>query len=60
VCHCYRKNDPVDRLLGDYSYGRWAWKLSDIVLLDEPLPFKGRQGLWNIPEDIENQLLLKV
>jgi len=48
--------DLNDRLLGDYSYDRWAWKLSDIVLLDEPLPFKGCQGLWNVPEDIENQV----
>lgn len=51
--------DQIDRLLGDYSHGRWAWKLSNIVILDEHLPFKGRQGLWNIPEEVESQLMRK-
>jgi len=48
------KTNPVDQLLGDYSNGRWAWELSEIFILPEPVPFRGSQGLWNVPDEIEN------
>lgn len=31
---------------GDYSPGRYGWLLSDPVLFNEPIPVKGRLGLW--------------
>lgn len=31
---------------GDFELGRWMWVLRDIEPLDEPVPAKGRQGLW--------------
>lgn len=34
-------------IFGDYSPGRYAWILSDVKILPEPIPAKGRQGLWN-------------
>ena len=33
--------------LGDYTPGRYAWKLANVKKLPEPIPAKGRQGLWN-------------
>ena len=33
--------------LGDYTPGRYAWKLANVQKLPEPIPAKGRQGLWN-------------
>lgn len=37
-----------ERPFGDYSLtGRFAWLLDNIVPLDEPIPARGRQGLWN-------------
>ena len=30
----------------DFSPGRWAWMLDDPQPLDEPVPAKGRPGLW--------------
>lgn len=36
---------------------RWAepntyhWTLTNPVALDEPIPMRGRQGLWNLPDD---------
>ena len=33
--------------LGDYTLGRYAWKLANVQKLPEPIPAKGRQGLWN-------------
>lgn len=32
---------------GDFAPGRWAWMLTDIEPLAEPVPAKGKQGLWN-------------
>ncbi len=31
---------------GDYTAGRWAWSLSDLEVLPEPIPARGRQKLW--------------
>lgn len=33
--------------LGDYTLGRYVWKLANVQKLPEPIPAKGRQGLWN-------------
>jgi activating signal cointegrator 1 len=35
-----------ERLYGDYHPGRWAWMLSDIKPLEEPIFIKGAMGLW--------------
>ena len=33
--------------LGDYTLGRYAWKMANVQKLPEPIQAKGRQGLWN-------------
>lgn len=38
------RSDQFD--FGDFTPGRYAWLLADIVKLDEPVPARGRQGLW--------------
>lgn len=38
--------DANEATLGDYSPGRYAWLLDNIVALKEPIPAKGKQGLW--------------
>jgi len=35
----------------------WAWVLSDVVALPEPVPCRGRQGWWNLPPDVEAEVL---
>jgi hypothetical protein len=35
-----------DQSRGDFTPGRWAWLLDDVRKLDEPIPAKGHQGLW--------------
>lgn len=35
-----------ERAFGDYSPGRFAWFLADIVALPEPIPARGLLGLW--------------
>lgn len=32
---------------GFYYPGRYAWEMSDVNRLPEPIPAKGQQGLWN-------------
>ncbi len=41
--------DDNERAFGDFSAGRFAWILRDIVPLPEPLPFKGARGLFEVP-----------
>ncbi len=31
---------------GDWVPGRWAWRLTNPEPFDEPIPAKGRQGVW--------------
>lgn len=38
--------DANEAALGDYTPGRYAWLLGNIVPLDQPIPAKGRQGIW--------------
>ncbi|MOA01821.1 ASCH domain protein [compost metagenome] len=32
---------------GDFTPGRFAWEMTDVKRLAEPIPAKGQQGLWN-------------
>lgn len=41
---------------GDFSEGRWAWKLTDIVPMEPPVECKGAQKLWSLPIDVEERL----
>lgn len=36
--------------------GPVGWVLAEAVRLDEPIPCKGAQGLWDVPRDVEDVL----
>lgn len=38
--------DTVDRMLGDFTPGRFAWLLADVQPLPVPVPARGSLGLW--------------
>lgn len=38
-----------DELCGDWSSGRYAWRMDDRTPLPAPIPAKGQQGFWKIP-----------
>ncbi|MOA10279.1 hypothetical protein D3C78_1301620 [compost metagenome] len=40
-------------LFGDYSLGRYAWQLTDMIRLQEPIEVKGKLGLWNYDYEIK-------
>ncbi len=42
-----------ERAFGDYSAGRFAWLLSNIYALPEPIPAKGALGLWQMDAETE-------
>ena len=37
---------PDELALGDYTLGRYAWKLADVKQFQAPIPARGQQGLW--------------
>ena len=37
---------PPEVVFGDYSPGRWAWRIEDVEALPEPVPARGKQGIW--------------
>lgn len=39
---------------GNYSPGRFAWKLSNVRRLARPIPFRGGQRLFNVPDHLLN------
>lgn len=41
-----------ERACGDYRPNRFAWVFSEIDGLAEPIAAKGRQGLWNVPDEL--------
>ncbi len=41
----------TERMMGDFSLGRFGWVLRDIKPLPEPIPYRGQQGLFQIPDE---------
>ena len=41
-----------ERALGDHTPGRWAWVLDDVQRLPDPIPARGKQGLWEWAESV--------
>lgn len=51
-----KREDFTDQLpLGDFTPGRWGWLLSDPRPC-EPIPCKGRQGVFELPAEIAEVL----
>lgn len=41
---------------GDFGHGRYAWRLEDVQPLKTPMPYRGQQGLWDLPTDVVAQI----
>lgn len=46
-----RDEEAPDRF-GDYSPRRWLWHLVDVLPVEPAVPWKGRQGWFNIPDSL--------
>jgi len=36
----------LERCVGNYDYGRYAWEMEIVRLPPEPIPARGQQGIW--------------
>lgn len=45
-----------EEAFGDYSSGRFAWRLANVRLLAEPIPARGALGLWTFNHPALNAL----
>ena len=43
----YINNETSEANYGIYLEGRYAWKLKVLEVLNEPIPAKGKLGIWN-------------
>lgn len=39
--------------LGDFSPGRYLWRIDDVKPLRYPIPCRGYQRFWTVPKDVE-------
>lgn len=43
---------PTEFAFGDFTVGRYAWRLEKPQLFKTPIPTPGKQGLWNFGENV--------
>lgn len=51
--HCLAEQEAK---FGDYSSGRFGWVTEALFRLPEPIPFKARQGLFDLPSDVVEEI----
>jgi len=44
--------EPDDYACGDFSPRRYAWKRQQYQVFDTPIPYRGQQGMFSVPDDI--------
>lgn len=47
----------TERLFGDWTSGRYGWKMTDPVRFHERIEAKGQQGLWNYKSNALNSIM---
>jgi hypothetical protein len=51
------RSHPADPWVAE---GQLQWGLGDVNVLSRPVPCRGAQGLWRLPEDVEREVLAQV
>ena len=46
----------LERALGDYTPGRFMWLTDNHKTFDNPIPFRGSQGFFNVPDELIKDL----
>lgn len=48
------ENTPAgaERYFGDYTPSRFMWRTDRVHAFEEPIPFVGHQGLFNVPDEL--------
>lgn len=48
-------------LAGDpWAFGPWCWKLENPQLFEQPIPWRGQQGLFDVPLTLPTQMTQRV
>lgn len=55
-CHPERLT-PMELAAGDYTPGRFAWRLENIEALVNPIACKGALSLWQLPYPVFNEMM---
>lgn len=42
----------TERSLGNFAAGRFGWVFRNLIEISTPVPYKGRQGLFNVPPEL--------
>jgi hypothetical protein len=50
--HCKQSVGAVEKIYGDFTDGRYGWQLSHVRALQEPVPFRGAQGFFSVPDEL--------
>jgi activating signal cointegrator 1 len=51
--------DSLNAAFGMFGEGRYGWVLRDVVPLPNPVPAKGAMGLWSLPPEVEEAVLVE-
>ena len=54
------EQSKLERLTGFWEPGFYAWELIDIKTLSEPIAARGMPGLWEVPDEIQQQISQQV
>jgi hypothetical protein len=46
-----------DNICGNWEAGRFAWRRAAIVKLNNPIPYRGRQSMFTLPDEIARVIL---
>jgi activating signal cointegrator 1 len=41
-----------DLACGDFSEGRFAWEREEFSVLPQPIPYRGQQGMFSVPNEL--------
>jgi activating signal cointegrator 1 len=47
---------PDEKAMGDWSPGRFAWRLTDLRTGFGPMAVRGKQGLFDVPSELQPRL----
>lgn len=54
LMHCQLVS-PIEFALGGYDAGRFGWRLENVQALATPVPWKGSQGFFDVPDHLLTQ-----
>lgn len=55
-----RRISARERLVGNWSLGRYAWRLADVQALSAPVPVTGSQRFFHLPLRVLAQVLAQI